>query len=240
MERSTNQARLPYAIVAVNATEDRIDEQDWDCDHATRNLMSTVGTLLDSDVHYRKLAEKWRTHGKRISTMQDLLHCYYSSVRVVKIPRKEQAMLVDRQVDQLYEEITKACEYSHRPKWESQQLLNVNDFQQYMDFAYDHFSRNIDEAFDFMDAGIKRNPIPRGWKGNILKLLIHASRLDNFVGRPNEIFQHLSVIVGSATVLNCIRQRRPGKSFPFSSIRITNINRSIFGVVQDALFRLLH
>src|ERR1700760_1989482 len=174
MEKSTNQARLPHAIIALNATESEIDEKEWNCDYATQNLMFAIKEIIDRDPRCKLLANKWRAHGKAILNTQDLLRCYYSSIKVVRIPRKERDMLVDRQVNKLYNEIITCCDQSYRSKQETHELLNIDEFQQYLDSALDHFSQDIDSSFDFMKAGVSLNPIPSGLKDNILKLSIRA------------------------------------------------------------------
>jgi hypothetical protein len=211
MEKSTNQVRLPYAIIALNATDPEADEKGWDSDYATSHLMSSIRDVINRHTRYKQLAENWRRLGWKIETGQDLLECYYSAIRVVRIPRKGQHMLVDKQVGKLYDEITMCCTSSSRAKQKAHELPNVDEFQHYLEFALDHFSQNIDVSFNFMEAGISLNPIPRGLKDNIRKLLIHARTSNNFATRADDVFKNLAAIVASCVLLDCARERRPGK-----------------------------
>jgi hypothetical protein len=229
MEKCTNQARLPYAIIALNATEADTSEELWDCEQATQSLMFGIKDIIHRDPYYKHLTDKWRAREKKIETTQELLECYYSSIRVVRIPRKGQDMLIDKQVGKLYDEISKFCGYSFRAKREAHELLNVDEFQQYLESAFVHFSKNIDATFDFVEEGIKLNPIPHGLQANILKLLSPARNMAELESRPKDVFNDFGIIVASCIVLDCIRERRPGKpQFLFSiQVHSSDFHRTI-------------
>jgi hypothetical protein len=211
MEKSTNQARLPHALITLNATDVEASEEVWDCQKATDKLLSGISAVVSQDPRYKQLAEKWSSRGKIIETTKDLLECYYSSIRVVRIPHKGNDLLVDQQIGVLYNEIKSLCEYSFLAKREAHELLNVDEFQQYLESALIHFSKDINVAFDFVEEGVRLNPIPRNMKDNILKLLSLVRKLDTFKSRPSDVFEHLGIIISSCVVLNCNRERRPGE-----------------------------
>ena len=52
-------------------------------------------------------------------------------------------------------------------------LLNAAEMQSYLQHAFDHFSRTLDEAFDFVQASVYNNPIPLDFGGNILRLALN-------------------------------------------------------------------
>ena len=56
--------------------------------------------------------------------MKDLLECYYSSVRVVRIPKKGRYMLIDEQVSKLHQEIGLSCNDSFYAKRRARMLSN--------------------------------------------------------------------------------------------------------------------
>jgi len=82
IETTYNQPILPYAILALNATESDIDPQMWDVDISTRLLLESLSETIDRNVTFSNYAELWRKRGKKIETVEDLMLCYYSALRV--------------------------------------------------------------------------------------------------------------------------------------------------------------
>jgi hypothetical protein len=209
MEKSTNQPVLPHAIIALNATDIGVDEREWDVDFATEALMSTVCGAVSRDFKYKEYADYWMIKGKTIRTMEDLLHCYYSSVRVVRIPQKGRYMLIDEQVAKLHEQITTDCVRSYDAKRKARMLSNSDELHIYLQFAFDHFSQNLDKPFNFIEVAFKNSPIPPDFGGNILKLAV-AMR-DKWESKDaSKIFEQLSFMVASCIILDSIRHGLKG------------------------------
>ena len=209
MEKSTNQPVLPHAIIALNATDVGVDEREWDVRFATDALMSTVCEAVSRDFKYKEYADYWMMRGKNIQTMEDLLLCYYSSVRVVRIPQKGRYMLIDKQVTRLHEQITTDCVRSYDAKRKARMLSNSDELHIYLQSAFDHFSQNLDKPFNFIEVAFKNNPIPPDFGGNILKLAV-AMR-DKWKRKDaSEIFEHLSFMVASCILLDSIRHGLKG------------------------------
>ena len=210
MEKSLNQPTLPHAIIALNATDPGVDQREWDVEWATQNLMTSVAGAIARDAKYREYADYWTSRGKAIHTMKDLLECYYSSVRVVRIPMKGRYMLIDEQVAKLHQEITKSCSISFYAKKRARMLSNTDELNVYLQSAFDHFSQDLDTPFNFIEVAFKNNPIPQDFGGNILKLAasIHSSGFCK--GDGPRLFRELGVMVASCISLDCARQGRRG------------------------------
>lgn len=211
MEKSLNQPTLPHAVIALNATDMGIDPREWDSLHATKSLMSHVSAAILDNPTYRELAESWRSQGKRIRTMQDLLECYYSSITVVRIPAKGRYMMIDEQVEKLRGVLTVRCSESFRAKRRSRMLSNSEELNIYLQCAFDHFSRDLHTPFNFMDVAVRINPIPSDFGGNILKLAVAMRH--RVYGEPRGLFTELSFMVASCILLDCVRQGLKGGFF---------------------------
>jgi len=210
LEKSLNQPTLPHAIIALNATDMGVDQKEWDVDHATEVLMSSVAKAIDRDHKYKEYATYWESRGKTIHSMKDLLECYYSSVRVVRIPTKGRYMLIDEQVGKLHREITACCDRAHFAKKKARMLSNADELHVYLQCAFDHFSQNLDAPFNFIEVAFKNNPIPLDFGGNILKLAV-AIRGSNMNLDGRRIFRELSNMVASCVLLDCVRHELKGE-----------------------------
>ena len=209
MEKSLNQPTLPHAVIALNATDMEVDGKEWNPEVATQTLMSSVAAAIHRDAHYRDLAEYWKGRGKRISSMTDLLECYYSSITVVRVPVKGRYMKIDEQIQQLHKVLQDRCLESFRAKRRSRMLSNSEELNIYLQCAFDHFSQDLDTPFNFMDVAFRINPIPSDFGGNILKLAI-AIKNSNRFSDPRKMFRELSSMVASCILLDCTRQGLKG------------------------------
>src|ERR1700753_3562654 len=88
-------------------------------------------------------------------------------------PERGRPNLINEQLKKLYIEITETSEVSRASKHRVRMLLNSDDLQPYLQYAFDHFSRDLDRPFDFVQASFANNPIPPSFGGNILKLAIN-------------------------------------------------------------------
>ncbi|KAI9701837.1 MAG: hypothetical protein M1836_001181 [Candelina mexicana] len=212
LETSSNQPVLPHTIIALNASENSLDPAEWDVRYATRSLMSSIEEVVARNPKFHHFAQFWRDRGKKIRTVEDLLLSYYSTVRVVRIPTVGRPNLINAQVAKLSSEINSANSVSQCNKRAVRMLLEADELQRYLQFAFDHFACNLDTPFDFVKASFTNNPIPLDFGGNILKLAINImevweNRLD---GRA--IFKELSVMVASCIMLDSARHKTKGSA----------------------------
>lgn len=203
-EKSVGQPALPHAVIALNATDTKVGQQEWDPKYTTELLMSNVAGAIGRDPEYSALQAYWVGRGRRIRTMKDLLECYYSSITVVRIPGEGRYMMIDDQITKLHHVITRRCAESFSAKRRSRMLSNSENLNVYLQCAFDHFSQDLHTPFNFMDISFKINPIPLDFGGNILKLAVamKATHADD----PRRIFKELSHMVASCILLDCARQ----------------------------------
>ena len=82
LETSSTQPVLPCAIIALNATEITIDPELWDVETATNKLLESLSTTVHKNAAFQKYADFWKTRNRQIDTLEQLVLCYYSSIKV--------------------------------------------------------------------------------------------------------------------------------------------------------------
>ena len=217
-ESSLNQPALPHAIIVLNATEMSVDQAQWDVSTATEKLLADISGAIEREPQFQEHVNIWRDRGKYVTTMKELLECYYSSVTVVRVPSGGRYMLVNEQIVKLHKEIRNKCKAAHGTKKRVRMLSNGDDLQNYLQLAFDHFSRNLDTPFNFVEMALKSNPIPLDFRGNILKLAIAIKDHPSKRLSGPKLLEELSFMVASCVMLDIVRHRLMGKlsSLPLS------------------------
>lgn len=215
LETSSNQPVLPCAIIALNASEINIDEALWDVEYATTQLLESLMQTVQQNPSFQRYAEFWTARNKQIETLEQLVLCYYSSIKIVRIPAAGRPKLIQEQVEKLYHAIDEGCKFTRERKRSLRMLLDAAELQSYLQCAFDHFAQTLDIAFDFVQASFINNPIPFDFGGNILRLAISIKeRQTPKHGRadPKAIFKELSTIVASCIMLDSVRHEIRGNA----------------------------
>ncbi|TKA29096.1 hypothetical protein B0A54_16206 [Friedmanniomyces endolithicus] len=213
LEKSINQPALPHCVVALNGTDPAVDEREWDINFATQSLLSSVKGALDyveGVPRFRELAEHWRSLGKHIYTVEDLILRYYSSFKVIRIPSKPRYMTINEQIGKLHLMIKSNCEESFRAKRRARMLTNADELNVYLQSGFDHFTAHLNVPFNFMQISLLRNPIPYDFGGHILQLCttISSQQATHHPDRVAWMFEKLSVMLASCVLLDCARFRK--------------------------------
>lgn len=172
--------------------------------------MKSLSQTVTQNATFKKYAVFWKERNRTIRTVEELLLSYYSSVRVVRIPTVGRPNLINEQVQGLYKEIQNVCASSRQTRSALRMLLDAEELQPYLQFAFDHFACNLDTPFDFVQASFTNSPIPLDFGGNILKLAINLmNALENRIDGPT-IFTELSTMVASCIMLDSARHKIRG------------------------------
>ncbi|KAE8453842.1 hypothetical protein EG329_007618 [Mollisiaceae sp. DMI_Dod_QoI] len=209
-ETSSNQPTLPHAIIALNASANKIDGSRWDIAKSTEWLLTEVQPALTQNLDLQRYVRLWKRKGLEITSVEQLLSQYYSSFRVIHIPENGRPELIRQQVSKLYHEIARAAEESHEHKKHQRMLLSSSDLQCYLHYAFDWFSNVLDRPFDFIQASFWNNSIPLDFAGNITKLAVSVVHKTQIMVEP--LFEGLSYLVGSYIMLDTVRQKHHGLS----------------------------
>jgi hypothetical protein len=192
----------------INATDLNVNDEEWDVQKATENLLHEVRFSLSNVPSLSRLAEAWERSGRPIRSISDLIYCYYSSFTVVRVPVEGRYGLLKEQIDKLRLHIKRGCKASFQAKRDDRMLSNSDELGIFLQSAFTHFAQTLDTPFNFIDASLRNNPIPKDFGGNILQLAIGMLQAT----RDSEwIFDRLSFVVASSVHLDCVRHDRKGK-----------------------------
>ncbi|KAI0517620.1 FabD/lysophospholipase-like protein [Xylaria bambusicola] len=210
-DKSLNQPTLPHAIIVLNATEN-VDEKEWDVSIATDLLLDDVRGAIFREPRFEEHARIFRQSGRKINSTKDLLECYYASITIIRVPARGRYMLIDKQVNKLYDIVNKKCQASLLTKKRVRMLATAERLQIYLQAAYDHFSSDLDTPFDFVKEALKHSPIPRDFGGNILSLALSIKQncQDDMQSDIIKIFDRMVPMISSCIMLDSIRQNLMG------------------------------
>ena len=212
LETSSNQPVLPHAIIVLNDSKYEIDPALWDIATSTSRLLESMSRTVNQNATFKKYAQFWRERNRSIETVEQLLHSFYRSVKVVHIPISGRPNLIRSQVEKLHTYITVACDIARERKAELRMLLDADELQPYLQYAFDHFARDLDCPFDFVQASFANSPIPLDFGGNILKLAINLMNVWENEADGQTIFKELSYMVASCIMLDSARSKIRGLS----------------------------
>ncbi|KAE8444662.1 hypothetical protein EG329_014318 [Mollisiaceae sp. DMI_Dod_QoI] len=210
LEKSINQPILPHAVIVFNATDVQVDEDEWDVEKATKNLMSTVRNAIHKVPVFREYVELWSRRGKRIKTIEDLIKCYYSSISVVRIPAKGRYMLIDAQINKLHDQISLKCEAAFHARERVRMLPHADELNEYLEAGFKHFSKRLDVPFNFVEIAVRNHPVPQNFGDHVSNLAVALQKRHRYQD-ATIIFEALSPFVASCLLLDAVRGRRPGK-----------------------------
>lgn len=199
---------LPHAIIAVNAVNIPVNDRLWDENFATETLLRSVPSEVSEVPCFQELANIWRRRGRTIRNVPELIRCYYSSFTVIFIPTGGRPGLLLGQIEKLRTQITQNCRESYSAKQTAGMLSDSDELGMFMQVAFDHFSRDLETPFDFIEVSLDTNPIPKTFGGNILQLAISMQKKKDNTDGTKSIFKKLSKFVSSCVFLDCVRYRK--------------------------------
>lgn len=148
--------------------------------------------------------------GGIIETHEDLLKCYYSGFKIVCIPCAEQPpSLIRAQYTKLHQEIALASATSAGRRKEAGLLLSSEEMECYLQNAFEHFSKDANEPFNFLNTALRNNPIAATFADHITKVATVFSRTKPQPEYGTKVFEHLAPLVASAIFLGATRNRLP-------------------------------
>lgn len=206
-----NQPALPHLIIVLNSIDPDVYPGQWNDESITERFLASTFGAVTENITLIKHAEYWKAKGREVLTVEQLLLCYYSSMSVVGIPRKGRYALLNGQVAKLNSQIKRRCDESRQTKERLHLTLNAEEFQAALSTGFDHFSRSLDEPFDFVEASFKLNPMPNDFGGNVLRLALAIQNSKMAGASGTEIFQHLGPMVASCVMLDYVRHHIKGK-----------------------------
>lgn len=211
-DKSINQPSLPHIVIVLNATDSGIDQEQWDVEAATRQLLEDYKDSVHQVHGLREICSRLKEQGKDIQTTTQLLEHYYTSVTVLRIPTKRNYMRTEEQIGQLYKIIQSKTAESYAHKKKVRVLLDADKFPQYINAACRHFAKHIDAPFDFTQEARQHMSPPRNFGGHILNLVLSIyNNSQRPWGDAHSLFTKLARPVASSVMLAAMRDNTQGK-----------------------------
>lgn len=191
-----------------------VDSTQWDTRVATAKLLEDYKDSVSEVAALQRIVEQLRSDGIAISTTEQLLQFYYASITVVRIPVKGSYKQIEEQVGKLYDAIQTRCAFNYHRKRSARMLLNADRMQQYVNSAFDHFSRRLDQPFDFIKEALRHNPIPKDFSGHMVNLflsLYHDMPGEGYLRNPDDLLRGLSRPIACCLMLAAAREDMQGQ-----------------------------
>ena len=208
IEKSSNQPMLPFAIIVINAVDNRIPEKYLDPAYATQRIFDDLRDTIRKNPAFVQRASSWRENNRHIDTTKDLLLAYYTDVKIVLVPEKGRPALVWKQYKILYDEIQFAVQRSQSRRQSARLLLSSDQFNPYLQFAFEHFSKTLDVPFDFVRASSTFNETQT--EVNHVLCLIKDYRAHFPKCESLDIFINVAPLVASSVMIDVVRSQLRG------------------------------
>lgn len=173
IESSSNQASLPHAIIVLNMAPNTLVDSDWSIKNSTQWLFKGLDQDINNNARFEKYIKSDPSKERRRVTTEVLLQDYYSTIKVVRMPEladgSRRPHLIENQVCHLYYQISINCKAARDKKRKLRMLLNAEQFNPYLQFAFNHFSSadGLDKPFDFIQASFLDAAVQPDFKSNI-------------------------------------------------------------------------
>jgi len=206
---------LPFAMIIINAVDNRTPELWLDPVTATHRLLDDIKDAVENNPAFYRWALDWRDRNRQIDSTKDLLLAYYTDVKIVFVPDKGHPKLVYIQYHKLYQEIQDAVRRSEKRRRNSRHLLSSDQLNPYLQFAFEHFSRTLDVPFDFVRASSAFNEIQPHFNPILCLIKDYRAALPN--SDVLDLFINVSPLVASSIMLDVVRRELKGIStVPFT------------------------
>ena len=153
--------------------------------------------------------KKWKVRDKEIRTLKDLILCYYSGIKIICIPHNRIApgpFLIE-QYKALYQHLVWASDETRKLRQQRGLLWDWHQLDIYLGSAFDHFSRDPVQPFNFLNAGFRYNPVRSTFHTHILAAAIRIK--DRKQDISVNIFEKLAPLIASSILLDICRKKLP-------------------------------
>lgn len=182
----------------------------WNTTAATEDTLKEVSIEFQRNAKFTRFIKYWEMRGTKAESISQLLHLYYSTVTVVRIPRKGRSNLMKEQIQELYRQINRCVDYSHQAKADRGMLMNAETLHAQFQSAFDHYTTDLTTAFDFVKATLAYNPIPSDFSGSILKLILEMKKQCRLGIEWKPILETVAPFIASCIMIETAREALPG------------------------------
>jgi hypothetical protein len=170
---TTNQGVKPGLIYIINQ-DTHADFTKWvDVTYATERIMEK----LRKSRRFELEQVLWRERGFVVDTPDQLLGCYYNSVKVVFIPQFKpdqptcEATAMKQQYHTLYDKINQLSWASSEKRHSSNILFDLEALSRHTTGILEQLSENYESSVDLRKLAEPRQAYPNNFKTHVLNLL---------------------------------------------------------------------
>ncbi|KAI8669943.1 PNPLA domain-containing protein [Fusarium sp. Ph1] len=147
-----------------------------DCEGFNGYIRPAENILTQND-NAKALVARFRKSGIQISSLQNLLLTSYSSVRFIRLPQGQSTPRLAEQLQKLHGMICEASEESQREKDHRKMRLSAPDMDEFFRLAFDHYSNQVREPFDFLGRIMTLHPPSDKLATSLLMLMIKTFKV---------------------------------------------------------------
>ena len=136
-----------------------------------------------------------------------------NAVQIIRLPAEGRPKLMKQQVGKLYDATLTGCISARCARYQARMLLDVEDLNNYLQEAFNHYSNTLESPFDFVQASSRNSPIPPDFGGNILKLALDVMKISKpeYHMDARRIFSEISYMIASCIMLDSARHNNKGE-----------------------------
>ena len=173
-DRTTNQGAKPGLVYIIDM-DSNLDPSEWmNGDFATTRIMAK----LQASTKFKSMQHLWRTRNTKVETVQDLLHCYYSNIRVVFIPYFDpsrpccEAAAMKEQYSTLYRVITELSSTSADRRKVIGTLFDLDSLSIHTIGVLEKLAQDYQSTVDLHGLVGSSQEYPTGFSSHVLDFLV--------------------------------------------------------------------
>jgi hypothetical protein len=200
-------------FVELQLTNTKPNSPWWNND-ITEVQLRKYSKCIENDPSLSKLVKYWgKERNKPIKTLHELILCYYSGIKIICIPHMTSpsaAPLLLAQYQKLRAEISEAVVQTKKMRIEAELLMNSEELNIYLGDAFNHFSTDATQPFNFLSAAVAHNPVRTTFKTHIINTALRLMETNSF-DAGWKVFVELAPLIASTILLDVCRKEYPQK-----------------------------
>ncbi|RKL16299.1 hypothetical protein BFJ70_g15151 [Fusarium oxysporum] len=181
---ATNRFGLPHLIIVINRSD---DNSNWDPIATAQQILNEQQRILEGNDKAKAMADRFRGVGIEINTLEDLLLTSYASVQFIRLPQGQSVVCLSTQLGRLHRMIYQSSNQSLDEKLHRRMLLSAPNMDEFFRLAFDHYSNEVKEPFDFLAQLISLRPPPAKMAARLSELMITTFKAFDTNGDRNSI-----------------------------------------------------
>lgn len=176
-------------------------------------MLTKLAGCISINHDLKTLAETRRSPDRPVNTIGDLIHCYFSNIRIVSIPiMTESPALFQKQHQLLSRIISEETKLARINRLHAELLLNCEELALCLTYAFKHYSTNKSQPFNFATSAVKcRRPEP-SFRSHVIQLArLMLDNLPTRLSRSAFNTDILAPLVASALLLDVCRNEYPDR-----------------------------